>query len=230
MATDRAFVAGCLAPLVARIPPGLRLILLSLAIFDDMGPIPVVAAGYGEAPNGPALGLADLSLAGVLEAARIGIRSVASDFLLGGAIWLCFDMSGIRPTFAGIVLGLTTPALEGISDDRLHAMLRRELADPEPTIGAETRLIVVTSSEPASRQRRRFPLLERLKILLLPWLGFAIMPIFAFTTAGITISGTMKRSGRIGSSAIWTRPALLPHNARCRGTACRCSPSLPKDQ
>ena len=56
MATDTAFVIGCLALFGSRIPPTLRLFLLSLAIFDDVGAILVVAFGYGEAMNWIALG------------------------------------------------------------------------------------------------------------------------------------------------------------------------------
>ncbi len=56
MATDTAFVIGCLALLGSRIPPTLRLFLLSLAIFDDVGAILVVAFGYGHTLNWLAAG------------------------------------------------------------------------------------------------------------------------------------------------------------------------------
>jgi NhaA family Na+:H+ antiporter len=105
MATDTAFVIGCLALLGSRIPPTLRLFLLSLAIFDDVGATLVVAVGYGETLNWAALALAMLGLAVVAGSARLGIRSVPIYFLLGGVIWLCFDASGIHPTVTGVVLG-----------------------------------------------------------------------------------------------------------------------------
>lgn len=47
MATDTAFVIGCLALLRSRIPQSLRVVMLSLAIVDDIGAILVVAIGYG---------------------------------------------------------------------------------------------------------------------------------------------------------------------------------------
>src|SRR5690606_29595862 len=62
MSTDTAFVIGCLAILGARVPEGLRLFLLSLAIFDDIGAVLVVALGYGNTLDWTALGLAGLGL------------------------------------------------------------------------------------------------------------------------------------------------------------------------
>jgi NhaA family Na+:H+ antiporter len=42
MATDIAFVVGCMAILGPRVPSGLRVMLLSLAIADDIGAIFIV--------------------------------------------------------------------------------------------------------------------------------------------------------------------------------------------
>jgi NhaA family Na+:H+ antiporter len=57
MATDTAFVIGCLALLGQRAPHGLRVFLLSLAVVDDLGAILVVAVGYGDALGWAALAL-----------------------------------------------------------------------------------------------------------------------------------------------------------------------------
>ena len=114
-----------------RIGRQLRLFLLSLAIFDDVGAILVVAVGYGETLNWAALALAMLGLAVVAGSARLGIRSVPIYFLLGGVIWLCFDASGIHPTVTGVVLGLMTPTRIWVSDERLRAILDRMLSYPK---------------------------------------------------------------------------------------------------
>jgi Na+:H+ antiporter, NhaA family len=58
MSTDTAFVIGCLALLGARIPPSLRVFMVSLAIADDIGAILVVAIGYGSYLRWEALALA----------------------------------------------------------------------------------------------------------------------------------------------------------------------------
>lgn len=189
MATDTAFVIGCLALFGSRIPPTLRLFLLSLAIFDDVGAILVVAFGYGEAMNWSALGLGILGLGVVGAFSRFGVRSVPVYFLIGGAIWLCFDASGIHATIAGVILGLMTPTGVWVSDMRLRAVLRRVLAYPagehwsgDTEDREDLRLAGRAVTESLSP-------VERLEIMLHPWVGFAIMPIFALANAGITLHG-----------------------------------------
>jgi NhaA family Na+:H+ antiporter len=189
MATDTAFVIGCLALLGARIPPTLRLFLLSLAIFDDVGAIAVVATGYSDALNWAALALAMLGLIAVAGSARLGIRSVPFYFLLGGVIWLCFDASGIHATITGVILGLITPTHGWVSDERLRAILGRVLSHP---IGD------YWSGDTAERRDLRqagtalteaLSPVERLEIILHPWVGFVVMPIFALANAGFEIYG-----------------------------------------
>ena len=190
VATDTAFVMGCLALLGSRIPPSLRLFLLSLAIFDDVGAILVVAVvGYGDALNWTALALGALGLAVVAVAARIGIRSAPVYFLLGGVIWFCFDASGIHPTLTGVVLGLMTSTHGWVSDKRLHSILGRVLSYPRgdhwsgDTIDrGDLRRAGIAVTEALSPE-------ERLEMMLHPWVGFAIMPIFALANAGVRISG-----------------------------------------
>jgi NhaA family Na+:H+ antiporter len=91
MSTDTAFVIGCLAILGSRLPQSLRLFLLALAIFDDVGAIMVVAIGYGGTLHGLALGLALAGFAGVVAMGWMGVRSVLAFFIVGGAIWLALD-------------------------------------------------------------------------------------------------------------------------------------------
>lgn len=190
MATDTAFVIGCLALFGSRIPPALRLFLLSLAIFDDVGAILVVAVGYGEALSLTALAIGAFGLCVVAGAARLGVRSISVYFLLGGAIWLCVDAAGVHATVAGIILGLMTPTRVWVSDTRLRTILGRVLAYPtgEHWSGntADRRDLrqagkaVVESLSPV----------ERLEMMLHPWVGFAVMPIFALANAGVAITAS----------------------------------------
>jgi NhaA family Na+:H+ antiporter len=187
MATDTAFVIGCLALFGHRIPPSLRLFLLSLAIFDDVGAILVVVIGYGEALNWPALGLGILGIGVVAGFSRFGIRSVPVYFLLGGAIWLCFDASGIHATIAGVILGLMTPARIWVSDVRLRAVLGRVLAYPAGDHWSGDTADRHDLRQAGTAVTESLSPVERLEMMLHPWVGFAVMPVFALANAGIAI-------------------------------------------
>jgi Na+:H+ antiporter, NhaA family len=187
MSTDTAFVIGCLAVLGRRVPESLRLFLLALAIFDDIGAILVVAVGYGHAPDWAPLAVAGLGLAIVAGIARLGVRSIPVYFAIGIGVWLAFDAAGVHATLAGVILGLMTPARSWISDNRLRAILDRVITRPR---GAPS------SSDAAGRRdlrragiaaREAVSPIERLEHGLHPWVAFAVMPLFALANAGVPI-------------------------------------------
>jgi NhaA family Na+:H+ antiporter len=189
MATDTAFVIGCLALFGSGIPSALRLFLLSLAIFDDVAAILIVAVGYGEALNWPALALGILGLGVVAGIARLGVRSIPGYFLMGGLIWLCFDASGVHATIAGVVLGIMTPTRAWVSDERLRSILGRVLTYPtgEHWSGDTTDRRDLRQAGRAVEES--LSPVERLEMMLHPWVGFAIMPLFALANAGVAING-----------------------------------------
>ncbi|WP_139556737.1 Na+/H+ antiporter NhaA [Methylotetracoccus oryzae] len=188
MATDTAFVIGCLALLGSRIPPSLRVFLLSLAIVDDIGAILVVAIGYSRYVDWGALGLAGLGLAVVRGMGLLGIRSFAIYCIAGGLIWLAFDASGIHPTIVGVILGLMTPARRWVSDQRLHAILDQVVAYPASSEGSGATKDRDTLQVAEIAARETLSPIERLEMALHPWVGFAIMPLFAFANAGVTLT------------------------------------------
>lgn len=188
MATDTAFVVGCLAILGSRIPLSLRLFLLSLAIFDDIGAIIVVAIGYGDALNGWALLLAGLGLAFIVGLGHLGARNMAIYFVIGGLIWLAFDASGIHPTLAGVALGLMTPAREWVTGNRLRAILNRALVPPEREQRSATSVEQKNLRRAQVATREAQSPVEQLERSLHPWVAFAILPVFALANAGVRIS------------------------------------------
>jgi NhaA family Na+:H+ antiporter len=109
MATDIAFALGTLALLGKRVPPALRILLLALAVIDDVGAIAVIAFFYSTGFT--ALGLAGIGL-GIIATFAMRTRGVSSPFaylLPGFAVWLGAYKAGIHPTVAGVVMGLMTP-------------------------------------------------------------------------------------------------------------------------
>lgn len=188
ISTDTAFVIGCLATLGSRIPQSLRLFLLSLAIFDDIGAILVVAIGYVEALNWIAIGYAGFGLAVVAVIARLGIRSVLVYFAIGGAIWLALDASGVHATLAGIILGLMTPAGSWVSDRRLHAILGRVIAYPPGDHWSSDNAAQRDLRQAGVAAREAVSPIERLEFALHPWVAFMILPLFALANAGVSLS------------------------------------------
>ena len=194
MATDTAFVIGCLAILGSRIPPSLRVFMLSLAIIDDIGAILVVAIGYSSHISWGALALGLLGIAVIRFMALAGIRSISIYFLVGGFIWFAVDASGIHATITGVVLGLMTPARRWVSDERLYAVLSRVIAHPASEEGSGDTKDRQTLQVAEIAARETLSPVERLEFALHPWVGFAIMPLFAFANAGLPLS-----LGEIGS-------------------------------
>ncbi|WP_397571581.1 Na+/H+ antiporter NhaA [Schlesneria sp. T3-172] len=186
VSTDTAFLIGCLAILGSRIPQSLRLFLLSLAIFDDIGAIFVIAFGYGNDLNLTALALAAAGVAVVVLIASLGIRNFPAYFATGGFVWLTFDASGIHPTIAGVILGLLTPARSWVKDDRLHAILERVIAYPrgEHWSGDTSDRQDLQLANTATREA--LSPVERLEIGLHSWVALLIVPAFAMANAGIS--------------------------------------------
>ena len=110
MATDIAFVVGVLALLGSRVPSGLKLFVLTLAIVDDLGAIAVIAVFYSEGIDAAWLAGAGASLLLVVVARRLGLRSPLAYVPLALAAWVCTLESGVHATVAGVGLGLLTPA------------------------------------------------------------------------------------------------------------------------
>lgn len=188
MATDTAFVIGCLALLGDRIPSSLRLFLLSLAIFDDIGAILVVAFGYSNDMNWLALGLGLFGFGIIAGIAKIGMRSVPVYSVLGITIWMCFEFSGLHPTLAGVVLGLMTPAKGWISDERLRSILGKVLSYPPGDHWSGDTADRHDLRQAGAATRETLSPVERLELRLHPWVGFLIMPIFALANAGVEFS------------------------------------------
>jgi NhaA family Na+:H+ antiporter len=188
MATDTAFVIGCLALLGPRIPHSLRVFMLSLAIVDDIGAILVVAVGYSSHIVWGALALGALGIAIVRAMALVGFRGFPLYFLVGGFTWCAVDASGIHATVTGVILGLLTPVRRWVSDERLYAILGRVVAHPAGNHGSGETKDRQTLQVAEIAARETLSPVERLEIALHPWVGFVIMPLFAFANAGVPLS------------------------------------------
>jgi len=174
-----------MAVLGPRVPHILRVMLLSLAIVDDIGAILVIAIGYTESLNLTALGLAFVGLGAVWSLGRLGVRSFGVYAVLGVAVWFGFHESGVHATIAGVLLGLLTPATTYLPTNVISGMLRR--ADETLHGGAWVNMNHRSDAvrEFTGRMREVISPLEYLEGTLHPWTSFIIMPIFALANAGV---------------------------------------------
>lgn len=190
MATDIAFVVGFLALLGSRVPFSLKILLLTLAIVDDIGAVLVIAVAYTTNISAIYLILAGIGFGIVALCNRLGVRPIPVYVVLGAGIWLAFLKSGVHPTVAGVILGLMTPARPWFAEQSLlnvaEGVAQRLRLDQE-TSGDDAshheqavRVLMATARETVSP-------LDRLEHALHPWVAFGIMPIFALSNAGVRI-------------------------------------------
>jgi NhaA family Na+:H+ antiporter len=148
-ATDIAFAMGVMALLGSRVPEGLKIFLLALAIIDDLGAIVIIALFYTDHLSLMALALAAAGILGLAVLNRCGVTRLTPYALIGVFIWVCVLKSGVHATLAGVAIAFAIPLKTG-------------------TPGAESPL-------------------RRCEHALHPWVSFAIMPIFAFANAGVSL-------------------------------------------
>ena len=119
-ATDIAFAIGVVGLLGKRVPPALRLFLLTVAIVDDIGAVLVIALFYTTGID-PGWTLAAVMVTAALIALnRNGIGS-AWPYTLGSLLlWFCVLNSGIHATIAGVVAALTIPTRSRDGGDPLE--------------------------------------------------------------------------------------------------------------
>lgn len=109
-ATDIAFAVGILSLMGKRIPPALRMLLLTVAIVDDIVAVFIIASTYSHGIGLPGLGLAVCGTVLVRVMQRLGVRPAPAYLLPGTLIWFGLLRAGIHPALAGVVLGLMAPA------------------------------------------------------------------------------------------------------------------------
>ncbi len=188
-ATDIAFVVGCMAILGKKVPHALRVMILTLAIADDIGAILVIAIGYpsGDGINFAALGTAFALLVLINLLFRIGVRNLLLHGVIGIAIWAFFVKSGVHPTIAGVLLGLSVPAKPVVANGVVANFANSvgNVLSGDAKVSGEEKYRVFHLLQRGARES--VSMQERLYKPLVPWVNFAIMPIFALSNAGVEI-------------------------------------------
>jgi NhaA family Na+:H+ antiporter len=195
MATDIAFAVGILTLLGDRVPPRLKVFLLTLAIVDDLGAILVIAVFYTSTLNTSALALAGVLLLVMVALRVLGVWWMPVYVLTGTALWLAVFESGIHATLAGVVCGLMAPAKPRRPEQT------EVLAHPEHTVD-ELKAIIFDTRETKS-------VVDRLIHGLHPFTALLIVPIFALANTGVGINPTALWDGVSSSTGLAVLLGLL---------------------
>lgn len=157
-ATDIAFALGVLSLLGSRVPLGMKVLLSTIAVVDDLVAILIIAVFYSHGLSVGALGWAAIALAAMFVLNRRGVTALTPYLLLGALLWIFVLKSGIHATLAGVATGLMIP----------HGSRRDSDGDGIADDSEETPL-------------------EELEHALHPWVAYLILPLFALANAGLAL-------------------------------------------
>ena len=121
-ATDIAFAVGVLALLGKRVPPALKIFLLTLAILDDLGAIIIIALFYTSELHLNYLIMALVPLAAMMWLNWRGTHRIAPFVLLGAILWVLVLKSGVHATIAGVVTAFFVPLRDRFGKSPLHSV------------------------------------------------------------------------------------------------------------
>lgn len=112
-ATDIAFALAILSLLGSRVPASLKIFLTTIAIFDDLGAIIIIALFYSSDLSTLALAAAGAGIAVLFVLNRMGVKSLAAYLIVGILIWFFVLKSGVHATLAGIAVAIFIPLKGG---------------------------------------------------------------------------------------------------------------------
>lgn len=116
-ATDIAFALGVLSLLGSRVPTSLKIFLTSLAIFDDIGAILIIAFFYTSKISMTALIVAAACIAVLYYLNKRGVADKSMYMVAGTVMWVALLKSGVHATLAGVVLAMFIPMRTATNPD-----------------------------------------------------------------------------------------------------------------
>jgi NhaA family Na+:H+ antiporter len=179
----------------SRIPEGLKVFLVALAIVDDLGALLVIAVVYTASINWSGIALATLFLAALLVANRAGARRAPIYLALGMGAWYGLLVSGVHATLAGVLAALFVPARVRVVPDALAGVIRRsaDAIDVHAANGVrgamEPERFAAISALSRTLDAANSPI-QRFEHMVHPWVAFGIVPVFALFNAGVAIDAS----------------------------------------
>ena len=122
VATDIAFALALLGVFGARVPTALKVFLLTLAIFDDLAAIVIIALFYSGDLSVTALAVGGGALAVGVIMNYLGVSRVSAYILLGIVLWTAVLKSGVHATLAGVLIAFCVPMRDAEGNSPLRAL------------------------------------------------------------------------------------------------------------
>jgi NhaA family Na+:H+ antiporter len=182
MATDIAFAVGVLSLLGKRVPPPLRILLLALAVIDDVGAIIVIAIFYSSELGALGFGVLASGILLTLLLQWVGARNQMLYAVPAVMVWSGTYMAGIHPTLAGVIIGMMTPVRAWFDTKKLAEQPELFAFDPKDHRSLKRRLRALETIS-----RESVSPVDRLIHGLHGWVSYFIMPVFALANAGVPL-------------------------------------------
>ncbi|XPV70668.1 MAG: Na+/H+ antiporter NhaA [Halarcobacter sp.] len=190
MATDIAFALGILMLLGTRVNPALKLFLVALAVVDDLGAVLVVATVYTSEIHSEYFLHAGVIYALIWALNFKGVTKLAPYLVLGIFLWIYIHAIGIHATVAGVLLAFAIPIKSKINEKEFIENSREDIDAFEKHIDKSEILnhhqIDNLENIAYNYDKVQNPLV-RLEHNLHGISAFFIMPLFAFSNAGVLI-------------------------------------------
>jgi len=190
MATDIAFALGILMLLGTKVNPAIKLFLVALAVVDDLGAVLVVATVYTSEIHSEYFLHAGIVYALIWALNIKGVTKISPYLILGIALWIYIHAIGIHATIAGVLLAFAIPISSKIDEKKFIKESKKDIDDFEKHIDDIPILnhhqIDSLESIAYNYDKVQNPLV-RLEHNLHGLSAFFIMPLFAFSNAGVII-------------------------------------------
>ena len=191
-ATDIAFAIGIMSLLGDRVPISLKVFLTALAVADDLGAIFVIAIFYGETPNMVLLGIALVIMVGIYIMRSMGEFRMLAYLIPACIVWILFYYSGVHATISGVAMAMLIPTQPRYSHsyflhkaDIIERGIKSLEGEENQNEAEEQRLYYLRRMTQISNGSQGMS--HRMEQLLMPYVNFIIMPIFALVNAGVHI-------------------------------------------
>lgn len=209
-ATDIAFALGVLALLGKRIPSAVRVLLLAIAVIDDIAAIVIIALFYSNGVEYAGFAIVAAGIAMVWGWQWFGIRSALAYLPPALVVWLGLLYAGIHPTLAGVVLGLLTPVRPLWGRENPLSRASRALQEFQERDGRrahDAHELMHPLKELQRAQLEMLPPVVRVQAVLHPWVAYGVMPLFALANAGVNLGGLgIDPSGQ--SASLWAMAGI----------------------